>query len=200
MASTQCGEGASLREDARGQGDSVSALSLRGPAPGGPAALEGPLKGRGASHLSGGRPSHPRTGSTEERATQGHLASPAALGLDFDKGPFQRPFVSVGTFGFKRQKCVSSKKSNGSCNSKVEAISGRAASWPSAEQGFDLSTRLWFPAGRRGTSAPGLTSYQCNSPPGSIYFSVVPAQAPELVSIDPAGGAILERVFMIRMY
>lgn len=35
---------------------------------------------------------------------------------------------------------------------------------------------------------------------GSIYLSVVPAQVSERVSFDPACGAVLERVVMIRTY
>lgn len=140
------------------------------------------------------------TGSREEWAAPGHLAPPAALGLDFDKGPAQCPCVSVSTFSFKRQKRVSGRKRIGSCNSKAEAISGRAASWHSAEQESDLSARLCvFLLAETDTGALGLLLTNLSTLLGSFYVSVVPAQVPELVSSDPACGAVLERVIMIRM-
>lgn len=65
------------------------------------------------------------------------------------------------------------KKRIGSCNSKVEAISGRAVSRHSAEQEFDFSTGLGvFLLAEGDTGAPSLTSYQFINPTGEpLSFS-----------------------------
>lgn len=64
----------------------------------------GPLMGEMPDISEENAPPSLSTGSREEWAAQGHLAPPAALGLNSDKGPSQCPFVISQYICFKRQK------------------------------------------------------------------------------------------------
>lgn len=89
LGPAHCATGTSMREDEIGPSMLwFSAVSMKGQHLNGPGAWSHSVMGAGASHLRGGWPSPSEIGARERMGYLRALGIPAALGLDFDKGPF----------------------------------------------------------------------------------------------------------------